>query len=33
MAMRPPALGQTVSRVLHLRIFEGGRQAEDLREH
>jgi len=32
MAMRPPALGQTVSRVLHLRIFEGGRQAEDLRE-
>lgn len=32
MAMRPPALGQTVSRVLHLRIFEGGRQADDLRE-
>jgi hypothetical protein len=29
MAMRPPALGQTVSRVLHLRIFEGGRPSED----
>jgi hypothetical protein len=24
MAMRPAALGQTVGRVLHLRIFEGG---------
>lgn len=33
MAIRPPALGQTVSRVLHLRIFEGGRQARDTREH
>lgn len=32
MAMRPPAFGQTVSRVLHLRIFEGGRRPEDFRE-
>ena len=28
MAMRPPALGETVSRVMHLRIFEGGRRTE-----
>ncbi|WP_411035404.1 PAS domain-containing protein [Shinella sp. BYT-45] len=26
MAMRPAGLGQAVSRVMHLRIFEGGRQ-------
>lgn len=25
MAMRPPGIGQAFSRVLHLRIFEGGR--------
>lgn len=29
MAMRPVGLGQTVNRVLHLRIFEGGRQTDD----
>lgn len=29
MAMRPAGLGQTVSRVLHLRIFEGGRRTDD----
>lgn len=27
MAMRPAGIGQAVSRVLHLRIFEGGRQS------
>ena len=32
MAMRPAGLGQTVSRVMHLRIFEGGRKAEEARE-
>lgn len=32
MAIRPVALGQTMSRVLHLRIFEGGRQTDDARE-
>lgn len=32
MAMRPAGFGQTVSRVMHLRIFEGGRQADDVRE-
>ena len=31
MAVRPPGLGQTVSRVLHLRIFEGGRQPGETR--
>lgn len=29
MAVRPIGLGQTVNRVLHLRIFEGGRPADD----
>lgn len=29
MAIRPAGLGQTMSRVLHLRIFEGGRQVDD----
>lgn len=29
MAVRPAGLGQTVSRVLHLRIFEGGRPTDD----
>jgi hypothetical protein len=29
MAMRPAGLGQRVNRVLHLRIFEGGRRADD----
>jgi hypothetical protein len=29
MAVRPAGLGQTMSRVLHLRIFEGGRQGDD----
>jgi hypothetical protein len=29
MAIRPAGLGQTMSRVLHLRIFEGGRNAPD----
>lgn len=28
MAMRPAGFGQKVSRVMHLRIFEGGRQEE-----
>ncbi|MGD9481500.1 PAS domain-containing protein [Shinella sp. G-2] len=31
MAVRPPGFGQTVSRVLHLRIFEGGRQPGETR--
>lgn len=33
MAIRPAGLGQTMSRVLHLRIFEGGRQADDAGNH
>ncbi|WP_234185577.1 PAS domain-containing protein [Shinella sp. NM-101] len=32
MAMRPAGLGQTVSRVMHLRIFEGGRKAGEPQE-
>ena len=32
MAMRQAGLGQTVNRVLHLRIFDGGRQAKDAQE-
>lgn len=33
MAIRPAGLGQTMSRVLHLRIFEGGRGGPDKAEH
>ena len=29
MAVRPAGFGQKVSRVMHLRIFEGGRRAEE----
>ncbi|MGB3813927.1 MAG: PAS domain-containing protein [Shinella sp.] len=33
MAMRPAGLGQAVSRVMHLRIFEGGRKGNDMQRH
>ena len=32
MAMRPAGLGQKISRVMHLRIFEGGRTDGGLAE-
>lgn len=32
MAVRPAGFGQTVSRVMHLRIFEGGRKVGNARE-
>lgn len=32
MAIRPAAIGQTMSRVLHLRIFEGGRRETETRK-